>query len=394
MELLTGRSGPGTLEQAAYLDEIPRIIHVVGSLQGGGAERCVRELVPRLRARGSIVEIATVYSPNLAPETLAELGCDVFTRPKRRGFDPVHLAWLARTIARRNPAIVHTHMQAGKYVGRLAAMLARVPIIVHTEHSPNPLKSSERLYIDFFWRRTSAVVTFGERNAEIVRRRERVRRFEIIRNGVEIRPVPSPTERAAARRRMGIDDPETVIFAIVASLQERKNHRLALTALAELARVPGVPVHLALFGDGALRPDLEALASSLGIAHLVRFHGFEPDVARMLPGVDVIASASTLEMAPVSLLEGMVACLPIVATPHPGTEDMIEDGITGFVTGWDVTSFAAALQRARADRAWREAAGAAGRARVARNHDIETIADQHHELYRHLLREARTRGRP
>ncbi|GAC1568259.1 MAG: glycosyltransferase family 4 protein [Vulcanimicrobiaceae bacterium] len=356
---------------------------VVGSLQGGGAERCVRELSPRLRARGVEVEIVTVYPPGLAPSELTELGIPVHWRPKRPGFDAVHFLWLARTMARRRPTIVHTHMQAGKYVGRFAAILARVPIIIHTEHSPNPLTRLERFLIPLFARWTTAVVTFGQENVRIVRAREPVRRFEIIRNGIAIESMPTLAQRRDVRRELGIEESD-VVFAIVASLQERKNHRLAFDALASMKDDAGPRVRLALFGDGALRAELEHLARERGIDDRVHFYGFRGDVRRLLAGIDVLLSVAVLEMAPISMLEAMGNGIPIVATPHPGTSDMVVHDETGLIVGWDVATIASAMRRLRDAPLVRVRLGRAGRERVARNHDVETIADRHLDLYRTL----------
>ncbi|GAC1522256.1 MAG: glycosyltransferase [Vulcanimicrobiaceae bacterium] len=388
---MTSCSVPSAGRARARSDAVS-VMHVVGSLRGGGAERCVRELVPRLNARGIATEIATIYPPRLTTVELAELRCNVYFRNKRPGFDPLHCVWLARTIARRGPTIVHTHMQAGKYVGRLAAMLARVPILIHTEHSPNPLVPGESVYGRLFWRRTAAVVTFGPSSVAIVRERERVRHFEVIPNGVCISPIPTNAQRRTARRRLEIDE-ETVVFAIVASLQERKNHRLAFEAFAAIRDDVGPRVRLALFGDGPLREDLGRLARALGIANLVRFYGFEPDVVARLPGVDVLVSVSRLEMAPISILEAMAAGLPVIATPHAGTDEMVVDGATGLVVAWNVASVADALRTARSDPAWRASCGAAGRARVERYYDIEIIADRHAALYRQMIAGAALRER-
>jgi glycosyltransferase involved in cell wall biosynthesis len=262
--------------------------------------------------------------------------------------------------------------------------LAGVPLLIHTEHSPNPVGGVERAMTELFWRRTSAVITFAEQNADIIRQREPVSHFEIIRNGLPIPPLPTRDERLHARQEIGVSE-ETVVFGIVGSLQERKNHRLAFEALARIKDEAGPPVRLSLFGEGALRARLTEQAAELGIEHLVRFHGYRSDVRDLLPGIDVLVSVARLEMAPISILEAMATCTPVIATPHAGTEDMVQHDLTGLVVDWDAGELAAAMRRARDDAAWRAACGAAGRQRVERNHDIETIADQHVALYDRML---------
>ena len=362
----------------------PKVLHVVGSLEGGGAERWVRELAPRLVDRGIDTEIATVYDPRLDEDELRALRCTVHYRPKRRGFDPAHFVWLSRLIAQRSPAVVHTHQWSGKYVGRSAALVARARRVVHTEHSPTLLGRWERLMAEALWRQTEAVIAFTPDNARLIAAREPVRTFEIIRNGLPLPERPTPGVRAAARARIGAPR-DTVVFGVVASLQERKNHILALEALSLLPR-GGTPVRLDIFGDGPLRNELMRRAVALGVADRVVFHGFRPDVRDLLPGVDVFMTVALHEIAPVSILEAMAVCLPVIGTPHPGTLEMVEDGVTGRVTGWDAQSVADAMLLARDGAQWRARCGDGGRLRVERDYDIERIADQHAAFYRRVAR--------
>ena len=372
--------------------DAPVVMHIVGALEGGGAERVVRDLAPRLQSRGMRTEIVSIYPPRLDAAQIFELGCAIYHRPKRSGIDPLHFAWLYQLIRRRRPDIVHTHMLAGKYVGRAAAILARTPVIVHTEHSPNPLLGAEPFLANVLSRGTDIVIAFDEHKAELIRKRERVSTFEIIRNGLPLSPAPTEAERLSARSRLNVSD-ETVIFGVVASLQERKNPSLAMRGFAAMADDCKVKARLDFFGQGPLRDELIGLARELGIVEHVRFHGFCSDVRELLPGLDVFLTVATHEMAPISMLEAMVAQLPIIGTPHLGTIEMVDDEVNGCVVDWSVAEVAAAMTLACVDASWRLECGAAGRRRVERDYDIERIADQHVALYRRLMN-ASTNGAP
>ena len=348
----------------------------------------MRELVPRLNARGMSTEVVSVYAPRLGAQQLRELGAPVHHRLKTSGFDVRHFVWLQALIAARKPAIVHTHQWAGKYVGRAAAILAATPIIVHTEHSPLPVSAKERLMAFVLAQKTDAVISFNEHKAALIAARERVRKFEIIRNGIPVYAVPSLDERIEARRRLDVPD-GTIVFGVVASLQERKNPLLALRSFARM-KTAGAPVtRLDFFGEGVLQVLLEAQATSLGVAERVRFHGFRPDVRELLPGLDVFVTLATQEMAPISMLEAMAARLPIIGAPHPGTIEMLEQNVNGAIVDWDLESVASAMRLARDDPEWRRRCGVAGRDRVERQYNIEDIADQHILYYDSLMAERR-----
>jgi glycosyltransferase involved in cell wall biosynthesis len=367
------------------IDAKPDVIHVVGSLDGGGAERLLRELAPRLVARGVRTEIVCSYDPRIAGDAFRTLGCTVHHRQKRRGFDPAHFAWLIGVLAQRRPSIVHTHQWTGKYAGRAAAIAARVPIIVHTEHSPLPIGRTERFMAELLWRRTDSVITFTQHIVDLLQAREPVRRVELIRNGVAIPPAPpSAQERMLAREAIGAPH-ETIVFGSVASLQPRKNHELALEALARIPREELPRTRLDIFGEGHWREHLVERAQALRVEDRVVFHGFRPDVRELLPAIDVFVSVATLELAPISMLEAMARALPIIGAPHPGTLEMVEPEVSGAVVDWDVEELAASMRRARDDAEWRARCGANGRARAMRDYDIEKTADLHVEVYSRLL---------
>ncbi len=373
------------------MSEAPAVLHIVGSLEGGGAERWVRELVPRLNARGMRCDVVTIYPPRLEGTEQEHLGGRVFHRVKRPGFDIGHFFWLYRLIRKLRPEAVHTHQWAGKYVGRAAAILARTPLVIHTEHSPLPVLRMERLMAYALSYKTDAVISFNDHKAGLIAARERVTKFEIIRNGIPIPPLPHAEDRAAARRRLEVDA-KTVVFGVVATLQERKNPSLALQSFARLQDSTR-PSRLDFFGDGPLRSSLELQARELGVSERVRFHGFRSDVRDFLPGLDVFVTLATQEMAPISMLEAMAVGLPIIGAPHAGTIEMIAHGVNGAAVSWDVEDVASAMRIARDDEEWRHRCGAGGRSIVEQKYDIEIVADEHVAFYRRLIAERMFRKR-
>jgi glycosyltransferase involved in cell wall biosynthesis len=308
----------------------------------------------------------------------------IHTRSKRAGFDPAHFSWLVRLLRERKPAIVHTHQWAGKYVGRSAAFLSGARFVIHTEHSPSPMGRAERLLAELLWRQTDATIAFTEKNADLIRSREPVNAFEIIRNGLPIPPLPTVESRRTARERIGVFD-ERIVYGVVASLQERKNPGLALRAFAKLVECGDASSVLEYFGDGPLRDDLKSKSAQLGLANRVQFRGFRPDVRELLPALDIFLTVATHEIAPVSILEAMAAGIPVIGTPHPGTLEMVENGVSGLIVNFDDDLLADAMSRARDNAEWRRDAGLAGRNRVERDFNIDSVAAQHVRFYRHLL---------
>ncbi len=237
-----------------------RVLHVISDLGTYGAERFVLRLLEAFAEPGIELAVLTVAAPR-GPR--AEVGVPLFGADRRGKADLAFLGRMVGTMRRWRPDVVHTHTAFGKYYGRIAALAARVPRIVHTEHNseygmPWPLlvRAVDRVLDP----RTDAVVTFSPTQRERLVREDRIRpeRIVLIPNGIPLRPPPADA-RAAARRALGAGAGEPVIVH-VGRFSAVKNQRLAIEALAALA----APARLVLIGDGGDREALAALAGARG----------------------------------------------------------------------------------------------------------------------------------
>jgi glycosyltransferase involved in cell wall biosynthesis/peptidoglycan/xylan/chitin deacetylase (PgdA/CDA1 family) len=124
---------------------------------------------------------------------------------------------------------------------------------------------------------------------------------------------------------------------IVASLREKKGHRVLFGALASDPALERMAVEVV--GDGPLREELGALAAKLGLDSRVRFHGnlTEPEVAKKLAEADVFVLPSIVERSgdtegiPVALMEAMAAGVPVIASRLTGIPELVRDGETGLL---------------------------------------------------------------
>jgi glycosyltransferase involved in cell wall biosynthesis len=178
-----------------------RVLHVVTNLGVGGAERLVvsaaRELPPRFE---SAICCLTDRGP-LADEAAAA-GIPVFCVGQFPGLShPFAFLALQRTIRRFRPAIVHTHLQSANLYGRLAAILAGVPVVAATEH--NVYEHKRRRYViaeRWLARRTDALIAVSPRVRTFLARQLALEESDIrvVPNGVR---VPQPSLQAGARVR-------------------------------------------------------------------------------------------------------------------------------------------------------------------------------------------------
>jgi colanic acid/amylovoran biosynthesis glycosyltransferase len=166
----------------------------------------------------------------------------------------------------------------------------------------------------------------------------------------------------------------------VASLREKKGHRVLFQALA--SRRPELErIELDLVGDGPLRQDLEAEADRLGLTSRVRFHGdlTEQAVAKMLEQADIFVLPSVIEQSgdtegiPVALMEAMATGLPVVASRLTGIPELVRDGETGLKADpGDVQGLAGKLDELLADPAAATTRAISGRELVEREFSLES----------------------
>ena len=218
-------------------------------------------------------------------------------------------------------------------------------------------------------------------------------RTVVHRMGVDVRRF---TYRASRPRAAG----EPLALLSVARLTEKKGLEYAIRAVARL-RGEGVAVRHTIVGEGPLRPALERLVADLGIGDAVRLLGaldgsaVAEHMARAhaLVAPSVTAADGNQEGLPVVLMEALASGLPAVSTRHTGIPELVEHDVTGLLTDErDVDGLTRELRRLADDPALGARLAAAGRARVCRDHDVETLNDRLVERYRELLaRPAATR---
>jgi glycosyltransferase involved in cell wall biosynthesis len=244
---------------------------------------------------------------------------------------------LYRVIRRQRPHVVHTHTAKAGFVGRLAARLARVPVVVHTFHGHVLQGYYSPLKTHLLRRMERALACITDR---IIAVSEQVKRdlvsygvapvddIQVVPLGLELGPFLYGAEsRGTFRRELQLNRMEQLV-GIVGRIFPIKNHRLFLEAAALVAKEESM-VRFVIVGDGMLRPEIERYAHDLGLAHRVIFTGWRRDLPHIYADLDVLAVTSHNEGTPVSAIEAMATGCPVVATRVGGLPDLIQPGETG-----------------------------------------------------------------
>ena len=293
-----------------------RVLHVITKGELGGAQRYLAELVRRQRLAGFHVELATgtrgwltdqrsLAGAHHVPHLVREIELRVDTAAVR------DLWWLIR---RRQFDVVHTHSSKAGIVGRVAAALARVPLIAHTSHG-TPL--AERISL-----RRRAVYTLAEQGGAILTQRlfavsaaerDLLHRCLFTRPGaVRVMTIVPDYVRAMPPAWRLSEETRWDLVAI-GNLYANKAYDVLLGSMALLATEHPL-LRAIIYGEGPERARLAAQAAQLGLAGRVILPGSLDDVPAALTRAGIFVMPSRKEGLPLALLEAMATGVPVAAT--------------------------------------------------------------------------------
>jgi glycosyltransferase involved in cell wall biosynthesis len=300
------------------------------------------------------------------------------------------LLWIIR---RERPHIVHTHTSKAGILGRWAAYLCRVPIIVHTPHGHvfwgyfNPWETRLFIFLERWTARitnTIVALTPQERADHLRFRIAPKEKFTVIHSGVDLRTFRADRYQPSETKALLGIPPETTVAGTVGRLTPVKGQEVLLRAASELI-CRGEKIFLVLLGDGELRRDLEQLALRLGIAESVRFFGWRPDVAQIMAAFDIFCLPSLNEGMGKVLVEAMAMGKPIIASSIGGIQDIVRSGENGIlVPVGDAAAWAEAIASLCRDPEERRRIGDAGM-QMAPRYSSEEMIKRIDQMYGKLL---------
>lgn len=199
-------------------------------------------------------------------------------------------------------------------------------------------------------------------------------RIEVIPNGVDTDAFAPP---AAARNGAA---PDRLQALFIGSEWKRKGLRVAIEALAGC---PQAELTVVGRGDAA---GYERLAVELGVADRVSFAGPTTDAARWFQSADLLLLPTVYETFSLVTYEAAACGLPLLVTRVNGVEDLIRDGVNGWVIERDADQIAARLRQLAADPELRRAMGEAAR-RDSLEHSWARVIERYRALYAELAAE-------
>ena len=248
------------------------------------------------------------------------------------------VAQLRRVIIQGKYDIVHTHSSVAGVIGRLAALLANVNIIVHHVHGWGMQKDMSRLNKMLYLglerictRFTDCMIAVSKPTIEkgLANHICTKDKFALIYNGIPLERFRQPIDEKQVRFKLGLN-PDNKIVGMIGRLDEQKNP-LDFIRAASLVVNDYPDVQFLIAGDGSLRTECENLIDALNLRNKFFLLGFRDDIDKIIPMFTLTVMSSLWEGLPVVFQEAMSAGKPIVANDVDGASDVVINGETGFL---------------------------------------------------------------
>lgn len=392
----SGRAQMPERSRTTFRPAMPTICHVLHSLGVGGGEVLAARMARRLSDRYRFV-FACLDEVGTLGEQLRGDGFAVHVLGRRSGVDWRCARRFATLVREEAIDLAHAHQYAPFFYSAAARILGGRWSIVFTEHGrtfPDYRRKKRVLANRFLLRRRDRAIGVGQAVGDALIRNEGLpaARVGVIYNGIDLsRYVESTSDgRESLLHEWGFDQDDFIILQ-VARLDPLKDHATAIRAIERLAgerlATHERRVRLVLVGEGPERTSIEAEIARRGLGDVIKLLGMRQDVPRLLRAADLLILTSVSEGIPLTLIEGMAAGLPVVATDVGGVAEVVVEGVTGLLApAGDDAALATAVARLAGDGEMRRRMGELGRGRAFERFAEDQMTAAYAACYEDLLR--------
>ena len=304
-----------------------RILQVITSLDMGGAETLVVNLIPRLQALGNTVDLC-VFNGKETPLTHRLKKESPQTKIYALGhgvYNPLYIFKLVKIMKKYD--IIHTHNSSPQLFVAIASLFSRTKI-VSTEHNTSNRKRNWKWYRpieSWMYGRYKHVICISKIAEEklreymggewLVESSNRYKSITTINNGIDVDAI---SEAVPCKELLGLKENRKSIL-MVAGFRKQKNQDTIIRALTLLDKEK---YEVWFAGIGERMEEVKQLVLSLGVSERVRFLGLRTDIPNVLRAADVIVMSSHWEGLSLSNVEGMSAHKPFIASDVNGLKEV------------------------------------------------------------------------
>jgi len=302
-----------------------KIIYILPSLSSGGAERVTLDLIYNLDRKVFTPELLLFNGGGFFHQEALSHGLRVVIFKKRFKFDIFNFFKIYKYIKNTQPDIVHTGL-GGDIYGKIAAKIAKIKIIVSTEHNVaiNDKTIIRRLKgLTAKW--SNKIVAISESVKKDILREYKIpsEKVDLIYNGLYVDNFKKEENQNIEKK-----ESDTIIIGSVGRLTEQKNFSLLLRALDQ---VKNRNFKCLIVGEGELRSQLEQEIKDLDLSNKVELLGTTSNINGFLNKLDLFVLPSKWEGLGITLLEAGLVKLPVLASATGGIVDIIKHKENGLL---------------------------------------------------------------
>ena len=361
-----------------------KILHVINSLNTGGAEKLVLDTVPLYNKKGITVDVLVFdgFEYPFYKELREKYCCRIISLKAKSVYNPFLIFQIIPYLKKYD--IIHVHLFPAQYWVVLAKILTFSKVkLLFTEHSTTNRRLNNRVfkYLDriIYWFYANVVCISSEIqriiNKHVFYSKDKT---VLICNGV----VTDNYIKAKPYLKTDLGFKEikntSKILIQVAGFREEKDQSTLIKAM------PYLPENVCLFlvGDGPFKSKCEQLAVDLGVNKRIYFLGVRLDVPQLLKTADIVILSSKYEGLSLSSIEGMASGNPFVASNVPGLNTVVDGAGILFPLG-DALKLANIINELVKNNVLYNATSKACIER-AKRYDINIMVEKHIELYKNV----------
>ncbi len=347
-----------------------KILHVITSLEIGGAQRLLTDMLPIQRTLGNDVELLVLKDEVSVFKTmLVETGITIHYLDSQNIYNPINIIKLIRYIKGRD--LVHVHLFPTLYWVAFAALFCRGGKLIYTEHSTHNKRRNK-----FYWRPIEKFV-YGQYNYIISISQQTQNnliqwlrpdfdndRFVVIENGVDFSKFSSYTGK--------VNDNQIIMVSRFAAMKDQETVIRAMIYVDKRAE-------LVLVGDGPNRLNCEGIAKTLGVSDRVHFLGARSDISELVAKSYIGIQSSLWEGFGLTAVEIMAAGKPVVASNVEGLKQVVEGAGLLFEVK-NAKSLAAVINNLMNDKSLYRQVASRCRER-AQLYDIKNMVERYQMIY-------------
>jgi len=374
-------------EQQTFISDKPAIktiVHVLDSLEVGGLERTVVRLAIAQKESGDQVQVITIFANGPLAEPLTQAGIKITCVNKKNGLDLPAMKKI-RNVISKGVEIIHSHNVLPHYYATMASLGIKVRRISTRHDMGVHLKGKRMQFLyNLSLHKTHSVVSVCEA-AKTRFVKEKIipeEMITVIYNGIPAFNGRKEPSKTYSERRQHLKLPASgPIVGSIGRLNAVKDYGTLITAFKEvLKNYPDAKLVIA--GDGPERNKLQLQIDALAIGDKVTLLGERHDVEALLEQFDIFALTSLTEGFSVALVEAAWTGLPIVATDVGGNSEIVQDGITGYLTEpGNVQDVTQKIEKLLSDDQLRRSFGSLSRSRAEENWTLELMRKRYQCVY-------------